>query len=199
MTIYIYFLDGRLCEVGAIRRGIRIVRLWWPGLFGVSRHGATTGEACVNSGIFSVFRSVRRPYNTIKLPRGDMDTPLRSLPITGHRNMHFRRLWNGMFDCHRAEITVMEFTGHSLPVHHFVTAPWDFYLVPYCQPSCILHEEYGVIPSLQGITMILRKWTQRIKFESWTSLIVFHIALMILGNALIHLSFPEQRINSKVD
>ena len=28
ITIYIYFLDGRLCEVGAIRRGIRIVRLW---------------------------------------------------------------------------------------------------------------------------------------------------------------------------
>ena len=28
ITIYIYFLDGRLCEVGAVRRGIRIVRLW---------------------------------------------------------------------------------------------------------------------------------------------------------------------------
>ena len=49
--------------------------------------------------------------------------------------MHFRHLWNGMFDRHRAEITVMQFTGHSLPVHHFVTAPWDFYLVLYCQPN----------------------------------------------------------------
>ena len=48
---------------------------------------------------------------------------------------HSRRLWNGMFDRHRAEITVMQFTGHSLPVHHFVTAPWHFYLIPYCQPS----------------------------------------------------------------
>ena len=28
ITIYIYFLDGRLCEVGAVRRGIRIVRRW---------------------------------------------------------------------------------------------------------------------------------------------------------------------------
>ena len=27
ITIYIYFLDGRLCEVGAVRRGIRTVRL----------------------------------------------------------------------------------------------------------------------------------------------------------------------------
>ena len=26
-------------------------------------------------------------------------------------------LWNGMFDRHQAEITVMQFTGHSLPVH----------------------------------------------------------------------------------
>ena len=26
ITINIYFLDGRLCEVGAVRRGIRIVR-----------------------------------------------------------------------------------------------------------------------------------------------------------------------------
>ena len=28
ITIYIYFLDGRFCEVGAVRRGIRIVCLW---------------------------------------------------------------------------------------------------------------------------------------------------------------------------
>ena len=46
--------------------------------------------------------------------------------------VHFRRLWNGMCDRHRAEITVIQFTGHSLPVHHFVTARWDLHLVPYC-------------------------------------------------------------------
>ena len=40
-----------------------------------------------------------------------------------------------MFDHHRAEITVMQFTGHPLPVNQFETAPWDFKLVPYCQPS----------------------------------------------------------------
>ena len=74
---------------------------------------------------------------------GHASTPLRSLPIIGQRNMHSLRLWNGMFDRHRAEITVMQFTGHSLPVHHFVTAPWDFYLVPYCQPSCILQYHFG--------------------------------------------------------
>ena len=30
-------------------------------------------------------------------------------------------LWNGMFDRHQAEITVMQFTGHSLPVHQSMT------------------------------------------------------------------------------
>ena len=32
-------------------------------------------------------------------------------------------LWNGMFDHHQAEITVMQFTGHSLPVHHSEVGP----------------------------------------------------------------------------
>ena len=43
--------------------------------------------------------------------------------------------WNGMFDRHQAEITVMQFTGHSLPVHHSVAAQRDLHLVPYYQPS----------------------------------------------------------------
>ena len=37
-------------------------------------------------------------------------------------------LWNGMFDRHQAEITVMQFTGHSFPVHQSMTVPWDFTL-----------------------------------------------------------------------
>ena len=43
-------------------------------------------------------------------------------------------LWNRMFNRHQAEITVMQFTGHSLPVHHSVVAPWDLHLVPYYKP-----------------------------------------------------------------
>ena len=41
----------------------------------------------------------------------------------------------GMFDRHQAEITVMQFTGDSLPVHQSMTVPWDFKSVPYCQPD----------------------------------------------------------------
>ena len=44
-------------------------------------------------------------------------------------------LWNRMFDRHQAEITVMQFTGQSLPVHQSMSIPWEFfYLVPFCQP-----------------------------------------------------------------
>ena len=32
---------------------------------------------------------------------------------------HFRYLRNGRCDRHRVEITMMQFIGHSLPVHHF--------------------------------------------------------------------------------
>ena len=43
--------------------------------------------------------------------------------------------WNRMLDRHQAEITVMQFTGHSLPVHQSMSAPWEFfYLVPFHQP-----------------------------------------------------------------
>ena len=55
---------------------------------------------------------------------------------------HFRYLWNGLCDRHRAEITVMLFIGHSLPVHHFFFLRHSenfFYLVSYCEPSCISH------------------------------------------------------------
>ena len=44
-------------------------------------------------------------------------------------------LWNGRIDRHPAEITVMQFTGHSLPVHQSMSVPWEFfYLVPFHQP-----------------------------------------------------------------
>ena len=32
-----------------------------------------------------------------------------------------------MFDRHQAEITVMQFTGHPLPVHQSMSVPWEFF------------------------------------------------------------------------
>ena len=37
---------------------------------------------------------------------------------------HLLDLWNGMIDRHPAEITVMQFTGHSLPVHQSMSVSW---------------------------------------------------------------------------
>ena len=33
-------------------------------------------------------------------------------------------LWNRMFNRHQVEITVMQFTGHSLPVHQSMSVSW---------------------------------------------------------------------------
>ena len=39
-------------------------------------------------------------------------------------------LWNGMFDRHQAEITVMQLRGHSLPVYQSMSVSWDFLPCP---------------------------------------------------------------------
>ena len=40
-------------------------------------------------------------------------------------------LWNRMFNRHQAEITVMQFRGHSLPVHQSMSVPWEFFSSSY--------------------------------------------------------------------
>ena len=45
-------------------------------------------------------------------------------------------LWNRMFNRHQAEITVMQFRGHSLPVRQSMRVSSDFLLVPFPQPIC---------------------------------------------------------------
>ena len=99
------------------------VSRWWPR----KRTQCEDERGFVNSGIlFTAFCSIRQPYITFKLPRGDMDMPprlhnfFRYLAI---RMCHFHYLWNGLCDRHWAEITVMQFTGHSLPVHHSEVGP----------------------------------------------------------------------------
>ena len=39
-------------------------------------------------------------------------------------------LWNRMFNRHQAEITVMQFRGHSLPVRQSMRVSWDFLARP---------------------------------------------------------------------
>ena len=102
--------------------------------------------AQLSSGCCFLYSIISDPQNSLNFLCTELYNSLTStqyLPITGHRNIHFRSLWNGMFDRHRTEITVMQFTGHSLPVHQLVTVPWDFNPVPYCQPSSPTPMEYA--------------------------------------------------------
>ena len=71
-------------------------------------------------------------------------TPTQSRPINGQRNMQFLPSFGmACFDYHRAEITFMQFTGHPLQVHQFMTVPWDFNPVPCCQTSSPTPTEYA--------------------------------------------------------
>ena len=113
ITIYIYFLDRRSCEVGAVRRR-------WPR----QRTLRDDERGFVNSGIlFSLSSSVQ--FVGLILPSNshtEIKTCLYTsaiFPISGDWDVLLPLIWNGLCDRRRAEITVMQFTGHSLPVHHW--------------------------------------------------------------------------------
>ena len=129
ITIYIYFLDGCFCEVGAVRRGIRIVRRWglnfsMSGDDGRDNAHSMTTRGFMNSRIlFSLSSSVQ--FVGLILPsnsHAEIKTRLYAsaiFPISCDWDVLLPLIWNGLCDRRRAEITVMQFTGHSLPVHHW--------------------------------------------------------------------------------
>ena len=55
-------------------------------------------------------------------------TPLTYILTELYNSSTPTRSWNGMIDRHPAEITVMQFPGHSLPVHQSMSVPWEFFL-----------------------------------------------------------------------
>ena len=75
--------------------------------------------------------------NSIRAPEGPFSRVWLSLPhlvplplqLYWNSNwpLDFRldcAIWNRMFNRHQAEITVMQFRGHSLPVHQSMSVPW---------------------------------------------------------------------------
>ena len=153
--IYLSLYLKGLCVRGSWRPN-RTATYWppllWPSVFlshspGLLNWGPGSPALCwVQFSLqhhFSISSDTQTLWISCALSYIISSTPTQSLPITGHRNMHFCHFWNGMFDCHRAEITVMQFTGHSLPVHQFVTVPWDFNPVPYYQSSSPTPMEYA--------------------------------------------------------
>ena len=97
-------------------------------LFNVRRRRPRQRTLCdnergfVNSGIlFSLSSSVQ--FVGLILPsnsHAEIKTCLYAsaiFPISGDWDVLLPLIWNGLCDRRRAEITVMQFTGHSLPVH----------------------------------------------------------------------------------
>ena len=67
-------------------------------------------------------------------------SPTRWLPVFTelfNSSISQLNLWNGMFDRHRAEITVMQFRGHSLPVHQSMSVSWAFTLSHFISQICL--------------------------------------------------------------
>ena len=120
-----------------------------PGLFNRRPGGPSLSGTCSHSSIFS-------PTGLVSKLAGGHEDPfcwvvafsttslLQLLWFPAHWLPVFTELYNSSIAhslfgmaClrHQAEITVMQFTGHFLPVHQSMSVPWDFYLVPFFQPS----------------------------------------------------------------
>ena len=54
-------------------------------------------------------------------------------------------LWNGMFNRHQAEITVMQFRGHSLPVPQSMSLSWDFLPCPISSANFRLRDFFRLL------------------------------------------------------
>ena len=69
-------------------------------------------------------------------------------------------LWNGMFDRHEAEITVMQFTGHSLPMHKSMSLPWDFLpcLISSAKSAHVISFDYLPLECVTSFRRITLEW-----------------------------------------
>ena len=97
--------------------------LWTPKSIGVSEGpsvgcGFPTTPPLQLSGTLLATALARRTQLNYKIVRRPLD------------------LWNRIFNRHQAEISVMQFRGHSLPVRQSMRVKWGFffYLVPFHQP-----------------------------------------------------------------
>ena len=50
-----------------------------------------------------------------------------------------------MFDRHQAEITVIQFRGHSLPVHQSMSVSWDFLPCPISSANFRLRDFFRLL------------------------------------------------------
>ena len=67
---------------------------------------------------------------------------------------HFRYLRNGRCDRHRAEITIMQFIGYSLPVHHFFYGTVRIFTLSHIVSQAVFYTRK--IPLLQYCYILLQ-------------------------------------------
>ena len=129
-----------------------ITEIFWPQSYGRQRcvflvlnrrpraHSAGWWLSLLH--LISIFSGPQTPSGSPRAPLARCGFPYHiSSPTVCNSNstLHARRtqlsyiivrrpldLWNRMFNRHQAEITVMQFTGHSLPVHGSMSVPWEF-------------------------------------------------------------------------
>ena len=96
----------------------------------------STGSLNPNDRNSTVLCSIRRPYITFKLPRGDMDTPPQLLPISSDRDLSLPLsfewpMWSSSSgnNCHPVQRSLS--SGAS--VYESIMG-FFFYLVPFHQP-----------------------------------------------------------------
>ena len=102
-----------------------------------------------------------------------------------------------MFDRHQAEIIVMQFTSHSLPVNQSMSVTWDFfYLVPFHQPNptYAISFDYWPLGCVTSFRCITLEWHicpgQRSKYNTsdqllWVTNISCHLDRDLLPNTVI--------------
>ena len=182
----------------------------------------------VNSGIlFSLSSSVQ--FVGLILPsnsHAEIKTRLYAsaiFPISGDWDVLLPLIWNGLCDRRRAEITVMQFTGHSLPVHHWSgtftlshiisrARLRDFFrllAIGMCHIRYLRNCRFDHKSSGNNYHAVYRcpwcsryhrrKWTRLYEFKSWTILIAFHIALIPLGKVWIRLFSLQLWVNCRTD
>ena len=125
------------CSLGLLTRRPRGSLCWMMAFFTASHQHLlwTPNSIRVPEGPFGwVWLSL--PHLASNWPGTQLATPLApwASNSTGTRTqlnyIIVRRpldLWNRMFNRHQAEITVMQFRGHSLPVHHSVVYHGNFF------------------------------------------------------------------------
>ena len=114
---------GPLCWVLAFFTASYQHRLWTPTHQGFPR--APSAGCGVPSHISSI-----TPSRSLTWTRTVLTSVLTELYNSSRPLDRPLDVWNRMFNRHQAEITAMQFRGHSLPVRQSMRVSWDFLACP---------------------------------------------------------------------